>query len=84
MSRIGHKPIPVPSGVKVALQDGKISVAYRLASRHGMTDGQNFAEAEFLAGWIELRYLRDVKQAYDHFVRLFNDASRPISMARGA
>ncbi len=26
MSRIGHKPIPVPSGVKVALQEGKIDV----------------------------------------------------------
>ncbi len=26
MSRIGRKPIPVPSGVKVALQDGKIDV----------------------------------------------------------
>jgi large subunit ribosomal protein L6 len=26
MSRIGRKPIPVPSGVKVALQDGKVEV----------------------------------------------------------
>ncbi len=26
MSRIGHKPIPVPSGVKIALQDGKVDV----------------------------------------------------------
>ena len=67
-----------------ALQDGKISVAYRLASQHGMTDGANFAEAEFLAGWIALRYLRDTKDAYEHFVRLHNSASRPISLARGA
>ena len=26
MSRIGRKAIPVPSGVKVALQDGKVDV----------------------------------------------------------
>jgi large subunit ribosomal protein L6 len=26
MSRIGHKPIPVPSGVKIALQGGKVDV----------------------------------------------------------
>src|SRR5438045_755385 len=26
MSRIGHKPIPVPSGVKIALQDGQVEV----------------------------------------------------------
>jgi len=67
-----------------ALQDGKISVAYRLAAQHGMTTGPNFAEAEFLAGWINLRYLREAKPAYDHFVRLYNDVSRPISRARGA
>ena len=24
MSRIGHKPIPVPAGVKIAMQAGKI------------------------------------------------------------
>ena len=26
MSRIGHKPIPVPAGVKIALQGGKVDV----------------------------------------------------------
>src|SRR5258706_13349212 len=26
MSRIGHKPIPVPAGVKIAMQGGKIDV----------------------------------------------------------
>ncbi len=35
-----------------ALQDGNISLAYRLAARHGMASGVNYAEAEFLAGWI--------------------------------
>jgi soluble lytic murein transglycosylase len=66
-----------------ALQDGNISLAYRLAARHGMTDGTNFAEAEFLAGWISLRYLRDPKDAYTHFLHLYNEVSRPISLARG-
>jgi soluble lytic murein transglycosylase len=66
-----------------ALQDGNISLAYRLAARHGMTDGANFAEAEFLAGWISLRYLRDPKDAYTHFLHLYNEVSRPISLARG-
>ncbi|HKX07909.1 MAG TPA: lytic transglycosylase domain-containing protein [Stellaceae bacterium] len=67
-----------------ALQDGNISLAARLADRHGMTSGPNFAEAEFLAGWIKLRYLHEAQPAYDHFVRLYNDVSRPISLARGA
>lgn len=67
-----------------ALQDGNISLAARLADRHGITDGPNFAEAEFLAGWIKLRYLHEVQPAYDHFVRLYNGVGRPISLARGA
>lgn len=67
-----------------ALQDGKISDAYRLAAGHGMTEGPNFAEAEFLAGWIALRYMHDPVHAKDHFAKLYNDVSRPISLARGA
>ncbi|HLJ20429.1 MAG TPA: lytic transglycosylase domain-containing protein [Stellaceae bacterium] len=67
-----------------ALQDGKISDAYRLASGHGMTEGPNFADAEFLAGWIALRYMHDPAHAKDHFTKLYNDVSRPISLARGA
>jgi peptidoglycan lytic transglycosylase len=67
-----------------ALQDGKISEAYRLAAGHGMTEGPNFAEAEFLAGWIALRYMHDPAHAEDHFTKLYNDVSRPISLARGA
>ena len=67
-----------------ALQDGKVSDAYRLAAGHGMTDGPDFAEAEFLAGWIALRYLHNPASAKDHFTRLYNDVSRPISLARGA
>jgi peptidoglycan lytic transglycosylase len=67
-----------------ALQDGKVSDAYRLAAGHGMTEGPDFAEAEFLAGWIALRYLHNPAQAKDHFAKLYNDVSRPISLARGA
>lgn len=67
-----------------ALAAGDISVAYRLASRHGMAGGPNYLEAEFLAGWIALRFLREPDVAYDHFVNLYGQAVRPVSQARGA
>ncbi len=67
-----------------ALQDGNAKLAYDLVQQHGMTDGQNFADAEFLAGWIALRYLHDATHANEHFVRLYNSVTRPISLARGA
>src|SRR5690349_25131365 len=42
MSRIRHNPIPVPSGVKIALQDGKVEVQgpkgkLSIAVPHGIT-----------------------------------------------
>lgn len=67
-----------------ALRLGDISVAYRLASQNGLTQGVGFAEAEFLAGWIALDWLRDPDLALPHFQRLHAGVSSPISLARGA
>jgi soluble lytic murein transglycosylase len=67
-----------------ALADGKAQLAYRLVSRHGLSDGTAYAEAEFLAGWIAFRFLHDPQTGYDHFVRLYNGVTKPISRARGA
>lgn len=70
--------------VRYALQNGDISLAYRLASRHSLTTGVGFADGEFLAGWVALRFLRDYQAGYNHFVRLYNEVTRPVSLARGA
>ena len=43
-----------------------------------------FAEAEFLAGWVALDWLRDPALALPHFERLHAGVSSPISLARGA
>ena len=42
-----------------SLEDGNISAAYRLAAAHGTDNGEAFAEGEFMAGWIALRFLDD-------------------------
>ncbi len=67
-----------------ALRKGQYDVAYRMVSRHGLKDGVGFAEAEWLAGWIALRFRNDAKQAQRHFARLYDGVSTPISRARGA
>jgi soluble lytic murein transglycosylase len=67
-----------------ALRLGEISVAYRLAARNGLSEGVEFAEAEFLAGWIALDWLRDPGMAFPHFERLHAGVSSPISLSRGA
>ena len=67
-----------------ALDRGDISVAYRLASVHSADSGLVFAESEWLAGWIALRFLDDYKAAYGHFTTLFAGTDSPISRGRGA
>ena len=65
-----------------ALQDGKPQLAYGLVSDTGLTSGSEFADAEFLAGWIALRFLKQPQAALPHFQKLREGVSRPISLAR--
>lgn len=60
------------------------ALAYRLAAAHGFEDGVGFAEGEWLAGWVALRFLDDAATARGHFERLFEGVSTPVSLARGA
>lgn len=67
-----------------ALDRGDISVAYRLAEAHGAEGGAAFADGEWLAGWIALRFLKEYKLGYDHFTRLYAGVGSAISKGRGA
>ena len=42
-----------------ALDEGSVSVAYRLAASHGSESGTAFADGEWLSGWIALRFLQE-------------------------
>jgi soluble lytic murein transglycosylase len=66
------------------LASGDISVAYRLATHHGLSDGPAFIEAEWLSGWIAFRFLQDPQTALDHFARAYGAAHFPASRARAA
>ncbi|BBK42337.1 lytic transglycosylase [Allostella vacuolata] len=66
------------------LRLGSPDGAYRIASTHGYTEGSPLAEAEFLSGWIALRFLNDPARAATHFERLEAAVGMPISLARGA
>ncbi|WP_254434828.1 lytic transglycosylase domain-containing protein [Magnetospirillum sp. UT-4] len=68
-----------------ALQKGLISRAYQVAADHGLeAKALQFADAEFLAGWISLRFLDDRETAMAHFRRLWDSVSTPLSRARAA
>ena len=70
--------------VRRALANGEASVAYRLASNNGLSRGAAFADAQFLSGWIALRFLGDAATARKHFETLHANVTFPVSLARGA
>ena len=62
----------------------KYEIAYKITSEHGMTAGAEFAEAEWMSGWIALSFLNDPLIAKDHFHNFYKNVSYPISTSRGA
>ncbi len=68
-----------------ALDQGNTQQAYQVASTHAVRKDQvvTYADAEFLAGWIALKFLNKPDLAYDHFIRLREAVTAPISAARG-
>jgi len=67
-----------------ALSEGRISDAYRLAANHGPLDNRSMVEAEWLAGWLALRFLAEPDTGAKHFLASYEVARFPVSRARGA
>jgi soluble lytic murein transglycosylase len=67
-----------------ALKEEQPEVAYKIVHAHGQTDGKDYAEAEWLAGWIALRWLDRPTVALPHFQKMFDRVSYPVSRSRGA
>lgn len=64
------------------MREGDPRRAYRLAARHQLTEGDDYADLEWLAGYIALRKLGDAKTALSHFKRFAATADGPISRGR--
>ena len=62
----------------------KYEIAYKISSNHGMSEGSDFAAAEWMSGWIALSFLKDPLTAKSHFENFYNNVNYPISTSRGA
>ena len=61
--------------------------AYQLASHSGLTPESSpadYAAAEFVSGWLALRFTNQPYKAFEHFERMFNNVQTPISRSRAA
>jgi len=65
----------------------KYQLAYDVAKNHSLNEeneGTEFAEAEWMSGWIALSFLNNPKLALNHFDTFYKNVGYPISLARGA
>ena len=65
------------------LAAGNAAIAYRLASERG-AQGAPDPEAEFLSGYIALRYRRDAALAFDDFAHMLARVTTPYARSRAA
>ncbi len=65
-----------------ALRARNYQLAYRLVSNHGLSSGEAFADAEWLSGWLSLRFLDQPQRAAEHFAHLSENVSSPVSQSR--
>jgi soluble lytic murein transglycosylase len=70
--------------VRRAIEARRYQDAYKLAAEHGLDRGSDFADAEWLAGWLSLRYTHHVDRAIKHFQHLANHVATPLSKGRAA
>lgn len=64
------------------MREGRPQSAYELATKHFLEDGSAFADLEWLAGYIALRYFDDPALALRHFETMEAAVDSPISLGR--
>jgi soluble lytic murein transglycosylase len=65
------------------IEHKKYKASYNVARGHFATSAADKSEAEFLMGWLSLRFLNQPKQALMHFERFSEVVKTAISKARG-
>jgi soluble lytic murein transglycosylase len=64
------------------LAGGNAELAYRIVEQHGLIEGNAFSEAQFLLGYIALRYMKQPALAFEHFSRILTRVATPYAKAR--
>jgi len=65
-----------------AMRAGDTDLAYFLASQHDLTTGSDYADLEWLSGYIALTKMNAPQQALRHFNAFKNAVKSPISLGR--
>ena len=66
------------------LSAGNADLAYKVIQQTSQSDSAAYSDAEFLSGYIVLRFLKNPSLAFDHFARVLARATTPFGKARAA
>ncbi len=66
------------------LAAGNAELAYKVVQQNSLSDGNAYAEAEFLSGYIALRFLKNPTLAFEHFSKVLARVTTPAGKARAA
>ena len=66
------------------IYEKKYNLAYEVSSNHHLSEGAEFADAEWISGWLALSFLNKPDLAIEHFENFYKNVGYPISLARGA
>jgi soluble lytic murein transglycosylase len=64
------------------MRSGDRKRAYAMASQHFLTEGSDYADLEWLSGYIALRFLKEPMKAHQHFLNHDTAVESPISQGR--
>jgi len=70
--------------IRRLLERKKYQQAYELASSHIQDDGFSYTQAQWLAGWMALRFINKPTEAYERFSALYARVKTPVSKSRAA
>jgi peptidoglycan lytic transglycosylase len=66
------------------LSTGNADLAYRVIQQNTLSDSAAYSDAEFLSGYIALRFMKDSKLAFEHFSRVLARSTTPWGKSRAA
>ncbi|WP_099824630.1 lytic transglycosylase domain-containing protein [Oceaniglobus indicus] len=67
---------------RTLMRAGRTEDAYAVASVHWLAPGSDYAELEWLSGYLALRFLDNPEAAQAHFARFRSAVETPISLGR--
>ena len=70
--------------IRYLLKQNNFDTALLLAQLHLQKEGRYYAEAQWLAGWIALRYADKPEQASTYFLEMYDRVRTPVSRSRAS